>query len=40
MEVNLKNSKITGIATVTEREWRRRWVFNFPIFNLVHRINV
>lgn len=38
MEVYLiKNTKIMGIATVTEREWRRRWLFNFPIFNLVFR---
>ena len=36
-EVTLKNTKIVGIATVTEREWRRKWLFNFPIFNLVSR---
>lgn len=37
LEVTHKNLKLVGTATVVEREWRRWWLYNFPIFNLVQR---
>jgi hypothetical protein len=36
-DVTHKKLGLKGIATVTEMEWRRNWLYRFPLFNFVRR---